>query len=463
LIFIRNNNIINTNNSSKDGDSMENNVTHKQNRKVMVFACILSIISIGLLTLGFFLVSSDKVVLLQSVSNLFNKFSNQTESSSVLIDKIASSNNIGLKSDINIDLDNENINLKLDYLENKESKKSEIILGASIGNEELLDTNLILENDKVNIFIDKITPNYYNTDLEYISIFKEMKSSDYEQIKILLKDVVTDYIKDEDIIKEKIKIIYNEKEKRVNKITYKITNRAVKNVTNDFFNKLKENKDLFENIANYLDKTTSKLETDINKILLSLDYEKEEILYNYTVYYYGFNKIIGYELEELESNMTLEYKIQDKESINFYEGEKHLFSLNITNEKDEYNFDGFIDTEEEKIEFKGTKIGNIISINIDDMKCIITYIIEDNGYKYEYDLDLYQIENEKENKLIEMNMKIEYYFDKEITTNIDKSINIDDITEEDANTIYNNFMNHPLYKLLIEFISNNNENFEINL
>jgi len=463
LIFIRNNNIINTNNSSKDGDSMENNVTHKQNRKVMVFACILSIISIGLLTLGFFLVSSDKVVLLQSVSNLFNKFSNQTESSSVLIDKIASSNNIGLKSDINIDLDNENINLKLDYLENKESKKSEIILGASIGNEELLDTNLILENDKVNIFIDKITPNYYNTDLEYISIFKEMKSSDYEQIKILLKDVVTDYIKDEDITKEKIKIIYNEKEKRVNKITYKITNRAVKNVTNDFFNKLKENKALFENIANYLDKTTSKLETDINKILLSLDYEKEEILYNYTVYYYGFNKIIGYELEELESNMTLEYKIQDKESINFYEGEKHLFSLNITNEKDEYNFDGFIDTEEEKIEFKGTKIGNIISINIDDMKCIITYIIEDNGYKYEYDLDLYQIENEKENKLIEMNMKIEYYFDKEITTNIDKSINIDDITEEDANTIYNNFMNHPLYKLLIEFISNNNENFEINL
>ena len=69
---------------------MENNINKKQNTRVMIFASFLSIVSIGLLVLGFFLVSSDKVVLLQSVSNLFNKFNNQNESNSILTDKLYS-------------------------------------------------------------------------------------------------------------------------------------------------------------------------------------------------------------------------------------------------------------------------------------------------------------------------------------------------------------------------------------
>lgn len=431
---------------------MENGVNRKQNRKVMIFACILSVISIGLLILGFFLVSSDKVVLLQSVSNLFNKFSESSESSSVLVDKIASSQNVGLTSNISITSDLLNASLKLDYLENKDNKKSKLTLDLNINEEEMIDANLALVDEKVHLFVDDITPNYYYTDLEYIAIFSELKSSDYDKITTLLKDIITDYIDDGDISKEKVEISYNGKDKKVNKLTYEITNKTIKDVVTKFFDSIKEDKTLLENIASSLNITTKDVETSMDDILSSIDTKEEKVLYNYIVYYYGFNKIVGYELEEIETKTILEYKVQDTESINLYQEEKQVLNIDITTDKKQHNFVGFIQGEEEKVEFTGNITDNVITINIEDIKCIITYNSKENDFYTEYNITLYQTVDNQETELCTIKMTNQYYFDKEVDINLDNSININDITEEEMNTIYSNLMNHPLYTLVAGYL-----------
>ena len=426
---------------------MENNVNGKQNRKVMIFACILSVISIVLLTLGFFLVSSDKVVLLQSISNLFNKYSDISADNSVLIDKITSSKNAGLTTDIMVNIADLKASLKLDYLENKDQKKTNIDLYLDVEDEEMFDANIVLSDDKTHLFIENLTPNYYHTDFEYITMLPELKSSDYEQITTLLKDTIIDYIDNEDITKEKVTISYNGKDKKVNKLTYEITNKTIKDIVSQFFDSIKKDKTLLEKIATYFDMTTTEIETSMNEILSSLSYE-EEILYNYCVYYYGFNKIVGYEVEEVKTETVIEYKIQDTESINIYSGEEQELNIDITLKNKEYAFEGFIKTDEEKLTFTGTIIGNVITINVEDMKCIVTYNSNENDFYYEYNITLYSVVDDVETE--EANIKIiaKYYFDEEIDVILDNSKDVEDITEDELNTIYNNLMNHPLYTLI---------------
>ena len=437
-------------------------IKKKQNRKVTVFAVILSIISIGLLVAGFLLVSSDKVVMLQSLSNLTKKLETALDDKG-LYDKIAKNTDLGIKG--NISLTSEflslNGNISFDYLENKADKKSKIDLDLTIDNQNLLDINGVLANDNAYFFIKDITPKYYHTAFEYMSLINSLEGNDYDKISTILKDTVTDYIENDDIKKEKVEITYNGKAKNVNKLSYAITNKAIAEMYTNFTEAITKDTALIEKIAAYNYMTVEELKNTLNTLLKDMTYEKVEVEGYYNIYYYGFNKIVMYELVSSDNQPLIEYKVEDKETINLYDGEPNknekIFSLEVTNKKDQFTFEGFIkDTEDNtEIPFVGNLKDNTLTIvatqdGVDVVLAITsTEEVKDNSYITKNKIVLSGSSEGVEVTMGTLDINLELYFGGKVTEDITNSTDVNLITQEELNTIQTNLMNHPLYQLVM--------------
>lgn len=445
-------------------------VVKKQNRKITVFACLLSVVSIGLLVFGFMAVSSNKVIMLQSISNLNNKLDPFLENNKVLLDKLANSKDVGLRTNIDVNVNelvaqDASFNINFDYLENRDDQKSKLNLEVTANNEELVKGQVALANQKVYGFINDITPKYYYTALEYTSLLSSLSSKDTEKILSLLKDSVNDSINNDDIKKEKVTINYNGKDKKVNKLSYTITSKKVKAVLDKFFNSLKKEKTLFSNISKQLNLTETELETEINNLLSYFDKDEEEIVYS--VYYYGFNKIVQYELGTVDNKDMIQYKIEDKESIKLFSEGTCFVSLEVTKNKKQYDFTGYIGYQESKLDFSGTVLDNktTIKFTVDDtnIRLEITENDNNNDLTYNDTIDLYVSAGGLDLKVVTINTKIEYYFDQKVDVSLDNSTDFNEMTEEDYNTIYNNFQNHPLYEVYEEILNSISSDFDISL
>lgn len=435
---------------------MEQELNKKQNRKVTVFAIVLSIISIGLLVVGFLLVSSDKVVMLQSISNLSSKFE-KTFDDSDLLDKMATSKDLGVKTTLNLTSDYANANLVFDYLENKDDKKSAFDVEFSMDNQSLLGFDGALANDSVYFYVDDITPTYYYTALEYVSVLSSLEGNDYDKILTLLKETVTDYIDNDEIKKEKVEITYNGKDKKVNKLSYAVTNKVVVEIVTNFFDSLKKDTDLLTKVAQYFGVTNDEFMTGLNNISKQLTYTEVETGLYYNVYYYGFNKIVRYELADASNKLVIEYTVADKEIINLYSDNKVAMSLEVVDNKNQYDFSGFIKDTEEGVEipFTGNLKDDTLTIILEQdsayVKLAITSTeeIKENNYIYKNKIVLSGISEGTEVTVGTLDINLEYYFNEKVDTDLSNSVEVNQITETDLTTIQNNLMNHPLYQLIM--------------
>ena len=435
---------------------MEQEFNKKQNRKLTVFACALSIISIGLLVFGFVAVSSNKVVMLQSLSNLNSKFDPLLEENKILLDKIASSKDVGFKTNINVSVNeliaqDMSFDLGINYLENRDDQKSKLNLSFSSNGEEILGGQLALANQRVYAFINNITPRYYYTSLEYYSLLSSLNSKDSEKIWSLLKDTVNDYIDNKDIKKEKVTINYDGKDKKVNKLSYTITSNDIKEIANKYFDALKKEKALFTNIANVANLSEEELKNNIDNLLNSFnDLGSDGLIYN--VYYYGFNKIVQYELTTIDNSAMLQYKTGKTDTINLSNNGVCFLSLEITKNKKHYDFSGYIlDDNNAKLNFSGKTEDNKTEITFNtesgDLKLEITTNSDDVAFKYVSTIKASVSTSGVMLELGTLDIKTEYYFDQKVDVSLNDSVDINEITEEDYNTIYDNFMNHPLYSI----------------
>lgn len=435
---------------------MEQEFNKKQNRKLTVFACVLSVISIGLLVFGFVAVSSNKVVMLQSLSNLNSKFDSLLEENKVLLDKIASSKDVGFKTNINVSVNeliaqDMSFDLGINYLENRDDQKSKLNLSFSSNDEEILGGQLALANQRVYGFINNITPRYYYTSLEYYSLLSSLNSKDSEKVWSLLKDTVSDYIDNKDIKKEKATINYNGKDKKVNKLSYTITGKDIKEIVNKYFDTLKKEKALFTNIANVANLSEEELRNNIDTVLNSFnDLDGNGLVYS--VYYYGFNKIVQYELTTIDNSAMLQYKTGKTDTINLSNNGICFLSLEITKNKKHYDFNGYVlDDNNAKLNFSGKTEDNKTEITFNtetgDLKLEITTSNDNAAFKYASVIKASVSTSGVMLDLGTLNVKTEYYFDQKVDLSLSDSIDINEITEEDYNTIYDNFMNHPLYSI----------------
>ena len=432
---------------------MDQEQNKKQNRKVTLFACLLSFLSIGLLVFGFTLVSSDKVVMLQSISNLSSRFNQALDSDSLLLDKISSSNNVGIRLNMNTNYQDSTSTLLLDYLENKEDKKSKLDFTVSKENEKILDLDMSLYQKNLYFFIENITPNYYYTAFNYYSLLSSLSSSDSDKLLSLLKESVTDYIDNDSITSQKVNITYHGKSKKVNKLTYQITNKTIYDILASFIHSVQTDTSLYNNVSSYLKLSKEELDEKCNQILTQIGKDNKTVLYNYRVYYYGFNQIVSYELEDVTNKVVLKYQKDDKDILEVKKEDTVVLSINISKNKNQYDFEGFINSDK-KYDFTGNIKNNTITVfyhdNEDSYQFSLTLKedIKDNSFSYAYDINLLL------NKETVFTSKINftYYFNEKIEDiNYTNSTSISDITEEDFNTILEQLKNHPLYDLISSF------------
>lgn len=432
---------------------MDQEQNKKQNRKVTLFACLLSFLSIGLLVFGFTLVSSDKVVMLQSISNLSSRFNLALDSDSLLLDKISSSNNVGISLNMNTNYQDSTSTFLLDYLENKEDKKSRLDFTVSKENEKILDLDMSLYQKNLYFFIENITPSYYYTAFNYYSLLSSLSSSDSDKLLSLLKESVTDYIDNDSITSQKVNITYHGKSKKVNKLTYQITNKTVYDILASFIHSVQTDTSLYNNVSSYLKLSKEELDEKCNQLLTQIGKDDKTVLYNYRVYYYGFNQIVSYELEDVTNKVVLKYQKDDKDILEVKKEDTVVLSINISKNKNQYDFEGFINSDK-KYDFTGNIKNNTITVfyhdNEDSYQFSLTLKkdVKDNSFSYDYDINVLL------NKETVFTSKINftYYFNKKIEDiNYTNSTSISDITEEDFNTILEQLKNHPLYDLISSF------------
>ena len=432
---------------------MDQEQNKKQNRKVTLFACLLSFLSIGLLVFGFTLVSSDKVVMLQSISNLSSRFNQALDSDSLLLDKISSSNNVGIRLNMNTNYQDSTSTLLLDYLENKEDKKSRLDFTFSKENEKILDLDMSLYQKNLYFFIENITPSYYYTAFNYYSLLSSLSSSDSDKLLSLLKESVTDYIDNDSITSQKVNITYHGKSKKVNKLTYQITNKTVYDILASFIHSVQTDTSLYNNVSSYLKLSKEELDEKCNQLLTQIGKDNKTVLYNYRVYYYGFNQIVSYELEDVINKVVLKYQKDDKDILEVKKEDTVVLSINISKNKNQYDFEGFINSDK-KYDFTGNIKNNTITVfyhdNEDSYQFSLTLKkdIKDNSFSYDYDINVLL----NKDTVFISKINFTYYFNKKIEDiNYTNSTSISDITEEDFNTILEQLKNHPLYDLISSF------------
>ena len=432
---------------------MDQEQNKKQNRKVTLFACLLSFLSIGLLVFGFTLVSSDKVVMLQSISNLSSRFNLALDSDSLLLDKISSSNNVGISLNMNTNYQDSTSTFLLDYLENKEDKKSRLDFTVSKENEKILDLDMSLYQKNLYFFIENITPSYYYTAFNYYSLLSSLSSSDSDKLLSLLKESVTDYIDNDSITSQKVNITYHGKSKKVNKLTYQITNKTVYDILASFIHSVQTDTSLYNNVSSYLKLSKEELDEKCNQLFTQIGKDDKTVLYNYRVYYYGFNQIVSYELEDVTNKVVLKYQKDDKDILEVKKEDTVVLSINISKNKNQYDFEGFINSDK-KYDFTGNIKNNTITVFYHDNEDSYQFSlnlkkdVKDNSFSYDYDINVLL------NKETVFTSKINftYYFNKKIEDiNYTNSTSISDITEEDFNTILELLKNHPLYDLISSF------------
>lgn len=367
-----------------------------------LFACLLSFLSIGLLVFGFLLVSSEKVVMLQSISNLTNRFDQIVDQNQILLDSMSTTDDIAINTWANLNVLNENQQNELPALD-----------------EKLFDFQFIFSNDKLYFPIQKEDDlesevEYDSIDLKNYSLFMKLSSNDYDKILSYLKDAIRTVIENPDIKKEKVTVSYNGQEKRVNRLTYQITKDSLKEILTTFINYIKQDKTLKEHISTIHSLSSSDLNQKLDLLKESINFSNDAG-FTYHVYYYGFNQIFRYELETEDSTYQIAYQIDNQEHIEINRESTCIFYLDMTDNKKQINFTGYILNEkEQKIPIKGNRKENrltlIITSDNQEIQCVFTHHAnqKEEGISNEIILEVSKLLENQEEKLLSIDFHFEF-------------------------------------------------------
>ena len=223
---------------------------------------------------------------------------------------------------------------------------------------------------------------------------------------------------------------------------------------NNFADSLKDDKELLKSLANYMGKSADEIISQIDNLVKEL-INKEAIAFYYNVYYYGFNKIVRYELADLNNKPVIEYKVEDKEIINFYSSDNVVvISIEVEKKKNQYSISGFLfdlDTNT-KMPFTGNLKNDTLTLIVTqdgvDVKLVIssTEEIKDNNYIYKNKITLLTETQGVEIIMGTLDINLEYYFNKKVDVDLTNSVDVSEISETDMAIIQNNVMNHSIYQ-----------------
>lgn len=432
---------------------MEKEVNKNQKGTFTILAVVLSIISLILLGAGFYLFSNSKTILLQSLGKFTNEAKLLIEkSNNTYIQDILVKDKIKVSSDIKFTTNNEELfSLNLSYLDNERDKESSLDFKLSQKSLPLLEGNATLANNNIYLKVKDIM-DYYYTEFEYIRLLSEIPTAEYKKVIDIFSESVKDELKDGKINKSKETIKLGEKDKKVTKLSYKITTDNISNIMINTIEEILKDKKLVTSLAATSGISEKEFKEGLTKVKENLKEPKDAYLY-YNVYYYGFNNIVMYEL----ADATVSIQLYDYDNTNDFiisQNDKTLFTLKLVEEDDKYTILGKMDT----YSYNGTLIEKDNKLSLDLNITVEGMIINLKLDQKTSESDNYQVNT----KLIlgimgtEIGMDINTIYadlDKVELNNLDTAKNFSTMTVDELNAIVSNIEKHPFLSSIYELIT----------
>lgn len=441
-----------------------------KNRNMAIFAVVLSVLSVGLLVGGFFVLSSSRTIMLQSISNWSGRLKKSfTGEDDTIIKKILSHDQVRLDEtlsltvDPKLDLGFEKASIKLGYNDDQKAKKSSFDLQMLLDeNEFSLDG--FLSNNKLYLKVKDVFDKYYYLDTEYISFFKDIEKDDSEKFIDIVFDSLKESVEEKDFKKSKETIYLGDNTKKTTKISYSVTSKKLYEILVSILKKISNDKDLIGSMSEANDLSEEEMKNQLVQMIRVLEAESEktdELLFDYNVYYYGFNNIV---MEEITvGDIAIQYYHYDKtEELKIVDipSKTNYFTMKAVEEKESTTISGFIytygyqgtlketdDTFSMKITFDFEEEGKLVIESTGENKD------QENMYQSKIDFKISgNIEDIDLGDGIQLSMLIQYTFDQKIDiTDLKDTTSFEDMTEEEQLQILEALENHPLISPIIDF------------
>ena len=410
------------------------------NKGKIIGIVIIALIAIVAFCCGYYYYKSNdsKTVFVSAINKGIDKYEEN-------ISKTCKTQDVTLKLSGNINSDNDDakkvaeyinksalqLNTQIDY----ENKNALIKLGVDYDNDKLIGGRVYYNsNDEMAYgYIEELFDKYFKMDLSssdynemnetFNDIFEtqsEMKLGEKVSLKKavkILKEEISDKLNKEYFSKENCKINVASKEVKTTKFKLILTEKQFVEMLQSICKELSENDDFLE-CWEEKDKIKDALVQLSNQ--LNETEKNDEVKIEFNIYKKGIlNKFVKFEINMYEVN-----------------NEDEKISFDIVKENDKrYLFNAKSEIEKENVEFSG-------DVNIEK--------IDSNTYKYVVGSNIPEFGN------ITLNIEVSNKLNGTIE-NINKSdaVSLEDLTEEEQETIYNNLQKMKLYEVLQNIYKNN--------
>lgn len=464
-------------------------------RKNKLLYILIPIIIILVALLGGFIYlklnSSPKKIFTRTISKVFETLDVKQEKYTTLKSKVE------LSGSIESNEENEEIEEISDILED-----SKIVLSSEVdiqnllvnqnievvyNGENFINTTMLLQDQKIYFAFKEWFDKYIErTSLEEDDIAEiknftnNLETLDLNLLVDVIKEEFIKKLQEQEYTKESTNLYLDGKETKVTKSSLKLSEEQTVTFIKELLENLKQN----ENFKNALGTYKEEIIESIDEILENVPTEDfdEDTKICFSIYTKGlFNKIVAVDftvetLEEVAAGIEFIKKSEERYELNVYENDEEtreeLIKVIIDNKKENKNKGTMlisITSGEETIEFtykyevKNEETIFELSTNIEDTSLTVSgnTIKRDNSYNGNFTV----LVKTSEYGTIEFNCLYNLEYNAKIEkVDVSNSTTIDEISEEDMQTLMTNMQKSKFYEIIEEFmgsIEEENENTKI--
>ena len=444
---------------------MNNNlkVTKKKDPKTLFALITIIILFLFLLIISITYFNSPRRKFISNFTKIYNELFDK--SSSNKLTSILNNNIIGVNGETVIDLkindelvgeekemleiinSLKKIELSYDYKEDKNNKIATLDFDSKITDKEFIKFNGMVKDNKLYFNLKNLLDKYFYTDSEFTSLFTTINEKDTEYVLNILKDVVIKKVTSEYFSSEKLTININQQEQKVEKISLKISNQLIKEIVVTIIDELKSDEKAMNILVEYNKIKKEEITELFNSAKESFSNITSNQNYFYNMYVKGSETL---KHEFIIDTTKIEYiTYENIDVFKIIDGSTEMGSITLKHENNQTIINGNISS---LLTITGNYSNNKLNLvfgvmgsEIARLDIATTETIDNNQIDSTISAIFILFEEKQEMFNISINskntIKKENTINKDIPTS---SINANNISEEDKQTIINNLMELPL-------------------
>ena len=436
---------------------MENeNLINKHNAKSIVAFTVIIVLFLGLLFITFSYFNSPKKKLVDGINKFYNVLVNRETNKEV--NNILENNIVGLRGEAKINLSGssmdetlrlfDNTIIKYNYIEDKENKKASLGLNSSINNEKLIEMYGLIKDNKIYFNLKNLINKFYFIDYTFNELLQVENIEDIEYVLEILKDTLIENIDNDSFSKYKEIIKINGKDEKVNKISFKFTDKFILDIIAEFVNKIKDDEKAINILVEYTKTTKEEILKQLNSFIDSSKNVTTNETYMFNIYVKDYMTQIKYSLEMDATEISYSNYNNVKEFSVSLNGVNYLNIKLENNEK----ISGMI----AMMPITGTYKNNRLDLTLSYMNTNINLNISGNNEiksdeinsNVKIEVKVSQLNKENLKLVIDSKNTISKV-DKINELNISSSSSFESISEKDQNIIINKLIEMPIFKQIM--------------